>query len=150
MPHAISHSGENPQAVDMPQCIQACLDCQATCVQTLEYCHDMGGRYVEPQHLAILTHCAAQCATSAQAMQVGSPLHEQACAWCAEVCERCAESCEQLGDNIRLQDCAKTCRACAQTCRDMASAEAKAKLHYDEVVADSFPASDPPAHRVNV
>ena len=102
----------------MQHCIDECLHCYRTCLQTaMNDCLEAGGRHTEPEHFRLMMHCAGICRTSAEFMLGNSPLYGPVCAACAEVCHACAESCEQIGG---MDDCVQACRACMDSCRQMA------------------------------
>lgn len=102
----------------MQECIDACLHCYRTCLQTaMTHCLEMGGAHVEPEHFRLMTNCAEMCRTAADFMLSKSPLHAQICAACGQVCDVCAQSCEQIGS---MDECVQACHACAQSCNDMA------------------------------
>jgi hypothetical protein len=107
---------------DMRSCIQNCSDCHAICTETAIHCLTMGGPHAAPGHIALLLDCAQICATSADFMTRGSPLHRLTCGACAEICQQCADDCERMagGDQQMLQ-CVEMCRRCAASCRDMAA-----------------------------
>jgi hypothetical protein len=106
---------------EMQQCINECLNCHSICLQTVAYCLQQGGQHAEANHVTTLLACAEICRTSAGFMLLGTELHKQTCAACAEVCARCAESCEQTGDDAQMKACAEACRRCAESCRRMAA-----------------------------
>ena len=114
MPHHMS--------AEMQECISNCTECHAICVETAAHCLEMGGQHASAEHITTLLDCAQICATSADFMLRGSPLHPQVCGVCAEACERCAADCERLanGDELMLR-CAEICRRCAESCRSMAA-----------------------------
>lgn len=115
MPHE-SHGAE------MRQCIESCLDCHATCLETITHCLRMGGKHAEASHIRLLMDCVQICQTSADFMLRGSDLHGRTCGVCAEVCARCAEDCDRLaGDDELMRRCAEMCRRCAESCRKMAA-----------------------------
>lgn len=107
-------------SAEMQQCINDCLDCHATCLETITYCTQKGGKHVEAAHLGLLRDCAEICQTGANLMCCGSNIHARICAICAEVCERCAKSCDQFGGDTQMKACAEACRRCAQCCGRMA------------------------------
>lgn len=117
MSHAINEA--------MRRCIEHCQSCHATCVETVAYCLQQGGRHTEASHVRLMLDCAEICQTSANFMLRGSDLHTRTCGVCAEVCERCAEDCERMGDDARMKACAEMCRRCAASCRDMSQAAAR-------------------------
>jgi hypothetical protein len=106
---------------DMRQCIDDCLHCYRTCMQTaMNQCLETGGPHVEPSHFRLMVNCWEMCRTAAEFMMSSSPLHAQTCAVCASVCDECAESCEQVGG---MDECVQACRRCAESCRQMAAGQ---------------------------
>ena len=106
---------------EMRACIDKCLECYATCVETKSHCTHMGGKHADPMHLGALADCAMLCETSANFMLRSSLMQPQVCGVCADACDRCADSCERLGGNGEtMRRCAKVCRECAKSCREMA------------------------------
>jgi hypothetical protein len=103
---------------DMARCIDECLHCYRTCMETaMNHCLQSGGRHVEPDHFRLMMNCAQLCRTSADFLMSGSPLHVHTCDACAAVCDACADSCEQVGD---MDVCVQACRSCAESCHQMA------------------------------
>jgi hypothetical protein len=101
----------------MQHCIDDCLHCYRTCLQTaMNHCLEEGGRHTEPEHFRLMMHCAEICRTAAEFMLGSSPLHGSVCAACAEVCDACAQSCEQIGE---MDECVQACRVCMESCRQM-------------------------------
>ncbi len=120
MAHTTQHTVMN---TEMQECIGSCQRCQASCVMTATHCLEMGGKHASPEHIRLLQDCAQICATSADFMLRGSPIHGRTCAVCAEVCRLCAESCERMADGDAMtQQCADECRRCAESCDRMARA----------------------------
>ena len=110
-------------SADVRACIEACQSCHEVCVETLAHCLQMGGEHVEANHIRTMLDCAQICATSADFMLRGSPLHASVCDVCADVCNECAASCAGL-EGAEMQRCAEECRRCAEHCREMAKAHA--------------------------
>jgi len=110
----------SPQAEardEMQECIEECLDCRRTCFQTaMDYCLEMGGEHIAPEHFRLLMNCGEICQTAADFMISKSPLHVGVCDVCAEVCDACAESCEEIGN---MDECIQACESCAESCRQM-------------------------------
>lgn len=107
--------------ITMETCIERCEESHRICLETVQYCLQLGGKHAEPAHVRLLMDCAQICATSADFMIRGSDMHGYTCAACAAVCERCAQDCEQFADDEQMQRCARACRDCAESCRQMAS-----------------------------
>jgi hypothetical protein len=112
---------------EMQQCIQNCFDCHITCLNTITYCLQQGGRHAEVAHIALMQDCAEICQTSANFMLRNSALHMRTCGVCAEVCDMCTMDCQRFADDIQMQACADMCRRCARSCRHMAMEMAKVK-----------------------
>jgi hypothetical protein len=106
----------------MDECIRNCTECHTICVKTVTHCLGIGGKHADQAHIRMLLDCAQICATSADFMNRGSPLHQLTCGACAEICQQCADDCERMagGDQQMLQ-CVEMCRRCAASCRDMAA-----------------------------
>lgn len=106
---------------DMQQCIEDCLTCHNTCLETATHCIDAGGKHTEGEHIRLLLDCAQICQTSADFMLPDSGLHGYICAACAAVCERCAQDCERFPADEQMRGCAETCRASAASRRKTAA-----------------------------
>lgn len=118
--------GTIPLNDQMRQCIKECLDCHATCLQTVTYCLQQGAEHAAPDHIRLLLDCVEICRTSADFMLRGSPLHARTCGICAELCELCAQDCDAMGDDATMKACAEACRRCAASCRRMSGQGASA------------------------
>lgn len=106
----------------MDTCIQNCLDCFRTCLETVSHCLNLGGIHASQEHITILLECAEVCQTSARLMLLKSAIHNDQCGVCAKACERCAEDCQSMADgDEQMVKCAETCRRCAESCTEMAS-----------------------------
>jgi hypothetical protein len=47
---------------EMKRCIDICLDCYKTCLDTaMNYCLETGGEHVAPAHFRLMTACAEMC-----------------------------------------------------------------------------------------
>lgn len=100
-------------------CIDACLNCYATCLGTaMNHCLEAGGKHVEPPHFRLMMACSEICRTAAHFMLLNTPHHKHTCRECAEICSECARDCERIGE---MQDCVEACRRCAQSCQAMAA-----------------------------
>lgn len=111
MPHTETH---------METAIQEALNCHNVCLETIDYCLQLGEAHADPAHIKLLQDCAEICQTTANFMVRQSEMHGRVCLVCAEVCQRCAKSCEGFDDDEQMRRCAEACRSCAQTCREMA------------------------------
>jgi hypothetical protein len=101
--------------------IRNAQDCAAICVQTVQYCLEVGGAHVEPAHVRHLQDCADVCETATKIMLRGSPHHAELMTACATLCDVCAASCEKYIGDAQLKACANQCRLCASACRQMVS-----------------------------
>ncbi len=106
--------------VDTTKCIQNCRDCYNICIQTAEYCIQMGGEYVESGRLESLMDCADTCRAGANFMAQGSSLQAHTCNVCMEECERCAQLCAEFETDAQMQACTEECQRCIESCREMA------------------------------
>jgi hypothetical protein len=104
---------------ELQNCIQECLSCHSTCLATVQYCIQKGGKHAEKQHIQLLLACAEICQTSANFMLAGSEFHTRTCEVCAEVCDACEKSCRQMADDEVMKACAEACKRCAESCRKM-------------------------------
>lgn len=120
MPH--SHAS---QSQDMQNCIQDCLKCYSTCLETIQHCLMMGGKHAEQQHITLMLTCARICETCASAMLLGSAQHVETCRACAAICRACAEDCRDVAEGDEtMTRCADECEQCAASCERMAGAAA--------------------------
>jgi hypothetical protein len=116
------HIAEATVTKEMQRCIDECLNCYSTCLQTVQHCLELGGKHAEVSHIRVLNDCAEICQTSADFMLRGSALHGRVCAVCAEVCRECERECRRMGDDETMRECADACRRCAESCERMAKA----------------------------
>ena len=98
---------------EMDECINGCLACHATCLQTVEHCLEKGGAHAAREHIRLLLDCAELCEVSAHVMIRQSPFQGRICALCAEACRACEADCRSMGDVVDLR-CAESCRRCAE------------------------------------
>jgi hypothetical protein len=117
MPEATLISTKDPK---MKECIDECIACGNSCLDTMSHCLRMGGDHAEPMHITLLANCAEMCRTSADFMLTGSEFSKEACRLCASICEKCATSCGEFGDDEQMAACEGMCLACAESCREMA------------------------------
>ena len=100
----------------LEQCIDECTRCYNLCLETVEHCLQLGGKYEDARHIRRLFDCAEACRTNASFMLRGSDLYPSTSILCAEACVRCGQSCEQLNDDEYLAICAEACNRCAEIC----------------------------------
>lgn len=108
-----------------PRMLKAINDsthCANKCIEALNYCVHMGGKYTEPSLVNSLIDCAEVCRVAADATIRGSEFDSQICYLSAVICDRCAESCFRAApEDGQLRECADMCRICADSCREMAN-----------------------------
>jgi hypothetical protein len=116
----MTHHTAEHRSPETNECIDNCMRCHAVCLETIDYCLDMGGAHAAPDHISLMAACADICATSADTMLRGSNVHGVICGACAEVCRRCADDCERMGgEDESMKRCAEFCRRCAESCARM-------------------------------
>ncbi len=103
------------------ECIDACTDCRAVCLETMNHCLIKGGKHADAEHIRTLLDCADICNVSAGFMLRESSLHGEVCRACATVCNACASSCDAMADDEEMKRCAEVCRECAKSCEKMAA-----------------------------
>lgn len=118
MAQATIISSKDPK---VKKCIDDCVACANSCLETMSHCLHMGGSHADPAHITLLVNCAEVCRASGDFMLTGSEFSSEMCELCAPVCDRCASSCEQFSDDRQMMACAELCRTCADSCRQMAS-----------------------------
>ena len=117
------HKSHSELSAAMRQCIEQCLHCHATCLETIAHCLKMGGKHAEAGHIATMQDCALMCITSVELMTRESQFHHDVCMLCAEACRKCADDCERVDANdAMMQECAAECHSCADACDRMARA----------------------------
>jgi hypothetical protein len=117
VPQTTLVSSKDPKVT---QCIEDCIDCGNSCLETMSHCLHMGGRHADPAHITLLANCAEICRTSADFMLSGSGFSSEVCNVCAPICDACATSCEEFADDELMAACAELCRSCVDSCREMA------------------------------
>ena len=109
-------TGQHNQNPAVSECIDNCLDCHLTCLNTMSYGIAKGGKYAEGALIDQLSACADICAKRVDALTHAASLHSVTIDACAERCRRCATACDALGDDAQMVRCAQACRRCAQSC----------------------------------
>ena len=117
------------------------LAAHRVCLETLNYCLQTGGAHAAPELLRPLMDCAEICGATASFVLRDSESAQDLYEVCAEIATRCARACLQVGDDATMKACADACLRVGSAAKRSAPADDD----YDKTVADSFPASDPPA-----
>ncbi len=106
------------------EAIRNTQDCEAICVQTVQYCLEVGGAHAEAMHVRHIQDCADVCQTATKIFLRGSPHNAELAAACATLCDMCAASCEKYIGDAQLKACANQCRLCASACRQVVASTA--------------------------
>ncbi len=106
------------QESGVAKCIDECLLCYRTCVQTTIHCLNEGGKHAEPARIRLLADCASACKVSADFLLRGSAYQKEMCALCADICGNCAADCDRFTESF-MKRCAQVCRQCAESCKKM-------------------------------
>ncbi|MBD2440709.1 four-helix bundle copper-binding protein [Nostoc sp. FACHB-110] len=99
---------------------QSCIECHTICIDTLKYCKDQRGKYLDMAMMSMMRDCAEMCMMCINMMNDGSEFMGNACSLCAELCDRTAMACDQMNEDPKMMYCAAICRKCAEYCKSMA------------------------------
>jgi hypothetical protein len=108
----------------MQTCIDRCMECHATCEETVTYCLQQGGEHANAALVRALTDCADVSRMCADLMMRASELSMAMCRMCADACMRCADECARMTGDEQMTACADMCRRTADMCREMETATA--------------------------
>jgi hypothetical protein len=100
--------------------ISSTQDCTAICIQTAQYCLEVGGEHAEAAHVRHLQDCADICVATTAILLRGSTHSAELAMTCADACDRCAASCQQFVGDAQMKACANQCLLCAAACRQVA------------------------------
>jgi len=103
----------------MEACKVICIECQTTCIETLQYCKSQGGQYLDMTMMSMMRDCAEMCMMCVNMINDGSEFMGNTCSLCAQICDRTAMACEQMSDDATMMRCAAICRQCAENCHAM-------------------------------
>ncbi|MBU7584721.1 MAG: four-helix bundle copper-binding protein [Nostoc sp. TH1S01] len=99
---------------------ETCIECHTICIDTLKYCKNKGGRYIDMTMMSMMRDCAEMCMMCVNMINDGSEFMGNACSLCAEMCDRTAMVCDQMSEDPTMRLCAAICRQCAEYCKAMA------------------------------
>jgi hypothetical protein len=102
--------------IEMEACKEVCIECKTTCIDTLKYSKNQGGRYIDMTMMSMLRDCAEMCMMCVNMINDGSEFMGNICSLCAQICDRTAMACEQMSSDATMMFCAAICRKCAQHC----------------------------------
>ena len=124
-------------------CIAACIACRDACEQAAAHFIQTRGEAEDAPPVALLRECMARCDETIAAVRAGGDACGPATEAAREIAARTMKALiEHSSGDATVEACIEACRRCAASCME---AEAPA-VDQDKVSADSFPASDPPAH----
>ncbi len=104
---------------EMEACKQNCIECQTTCIDTIKYCKNQNGRYMDMSMMSMMRDCAEMCMMCVNMINDGSEFMGNTCSLCAQICDRTAIACEQMSGDATMMFCAAICRKCAESCHKM-------------------------------
>lgn len=122
------------------------LEGYKACQEALFYCQRKGGEYLNPDLLRELHDASQLCLTTANFLMRGSRHHRPLMRLGCDVLQACAEAIEHVEvDDDQLQVAYVACLQTRKSCLELIEPERGAdQRKQDEVVEESFPASDPP------
>jgi hypothetical protein len=103
---------------EIEACKQVCIECQDTCIETVNYCKTLDSKSVDMNLMCMMRDCAEMCMICVNLILDGSEFMGRTCQLCAEMCISTAIACEMSNDTT-LQNCATVCRQCAESCKAM-------------------------------
>lgn len=113
------------QDSDLARCINNCISCSRTCLETFQYCVDQKGTAFSGKHLSLLQYCVDSCQLSVELLIGNSQYALQSCELTMEICQDCVAECERYQDDKIFSHCAEVCRDCAEACRAFAGMTVK-------------------------
>lgn len=113
------------QDSDISRCINNCIACERTCLETFQYCAEQKGTAFSGKHLSLLQYCVDACQLTTELLIGGSEFSHQACELTLEICHANAIECERYQDDKIFAYCAEICRDCAESCRAIAGMTVK-------------------------
>lgn len=106
--------------LNMKGCIDACLNAERNCIETMTHCLALGGMYGSRDRIRMLLDCANLTGLNAQFMMRGSDFYQMTCDLTAKVSSLCSVIFEDIDDPI-ISKCVKACQLCTATCQYMAT-----------------------------
>jgi hypothetical protein len=119
----VAHADDSAMLTTVTEeCIQACLDCHAICLDLARHCAHAGAGSGQTRVMTLLLDCADCCRATANFMLRDSPMHGRLCRLCAELCRACERECRaSAGEHGRMLRCADACLRCAEACERVAA-----------------------------
>lgn len=104
----------------MQECSRNCLETYAACTAAATHCLQYGHDHAGREYQTTLLDCARLCATAAEFLLRGSPMHESVCGVCATSCRICEQHCRSLSEpDAMMQRCVEMCARTAESCERM-------------------------------
>ena len=128
---------------ELKQCGGACLACRDACLAALDHCRQQGGAHCDGDNLRLLQECAECCRAVGESLLTGAEVARNVLQACAEAAARCAQMASGFPGDATMQACSEAALRVASCLKQAATPAAE---DYDKTLADSFPASDPPAN----
>jgi hypothetical protein len=105
-----------PRDPALQSAIEGCIDADAACAETIAYCLEAGGAFVDGRLIVMLMCCSDICRATGRLVVVEAGLAGDSCRFCARVCERSAVRCDQMPDDEQMELCARALRRTASAC----------------------------------
>ncbi|MGZ3772512.1 MAG: four-helix bundle copper-binding protein [Pseudobdellovibrionaceae bacterium] len=109
------------QDSDIARCINNCIACARTCLETFQYCVEQKGTAFSGKHLSLLQYCADVCQFSVKLLIGDSQFAIQSCDLTLEICQACVAECERYDEDSVFSHCAEVCKDCIESCRGVAA-----------------------------
>ena len=122
----------------MEACKEISIECQTTCIETLQYCKSQGGQYMDMAMMSMMRDCAEMCMMCVNMINDGSEFMGNTCSLCAQICDRTAMACEQMSNDETMKLCAAICRKCAEYCNQLGLNSASYFRRSSLVTADAL------------
>ena len=123
---------------ELEACKEICIECQTTCIDTLKYCKNQGGQYMDMAMMSMMRDCAEMCMMCVNMINDGSEFMGNTCSLCAQICDRTAMACEQMSNDETMKLCAAICRKCAEYCNQLGLNSASYFRRSSLVTADAL------------
>ena len=105
---------ENFPAPCSDDCVELCTMYWKICLEMVQHCLTLGGKYAEPELLRLLTNCDDICELNIKFLISKSPHADHISQACTEVCKALAGKCESMDE--KMAACGAVCRQCAEIC----------------------------------
>ncbi len=146
-----AHKGamaEHPQHHDTSELVDACLSTQKLCMQAVSLCLVAGGNLAQKNVINSLLDCAESNGATASFLARASRQSVDIVKFNSRISSHCADTIGSFDDQAgQLRSVYAACLQVADASLGFGDSERKKEERQrDKMVADSFPASDPPSH----